>query len=80
LDDDYFTGLDKTQREISSDEVETGGARLDFDDTDDNQDEVSVNSEAEWNMWRDGMEKRVELRSGTRAMSREGILDFNDKP
>ena len=77
---------DDKKKESSADEEDIGGARLDLDDTDEDEDDDmddngSLSSEAERNMWREGMEKRVELRNGMRAKSREGMLDdFDDEP
>jgi hypothetical protein len=51
---------------------------LNLEDSED--EEASVTSEDERNMWRQGTEKRVQLASPTRAMSRQAILDaFDDE-
>ncbi|KAI5795565.1 hypothetical protein EDC01DRAFT_629503 [Geopyxis carbonaria] len=79
-EDDYFSGVErKTSKGFSADE-EVGGARLDLDDTDD--DDGSINSENETKMWRGAVEKKVVVEEPPRhmrAMSREGMLnDFDD--
>jgi hypothetical protein len=70
-DDEYFTA--------SKDEDDVNEkSQLNLEDSED--EEASVTSEDERNMWRQGTEKRVQLASPTRAMSRQAILDaFDDE-
>jgi len=83
--DDYFSGVGKRPRKEHSADEEVGGAILDLSDAEETEsdDDVSVDSEVEKNMWRGGVEKKVvvhERPNHVRAKSREGMLnDYDDE-
>jgi len=83
--DDYFSGVGKRPRKEHSADEEVGGAILNLSDAEETEsdDDVSVDSEVEKNMWRGGVEKKVvvhERPNHVRAKSREGMLnDYDDE-
>lgn len=74
-EDEYFSTVDKGQKEHSADDDESGEARLDLEESDE---EGSVISESERTMWREGMQKRVIIQDQpdyARTMSNKGLLN-----
>jgi len=76
-EDDYFSGVEKPNKEPSV-EGDTRSARLELEGSEDG---ASIDSAAERNMWREGLEKKVvveEQPTHLRAMSRQGMLNAAD--
>lgn len=83
--DDYFSGVEpRRPRKHNGDDEHTHETRMDLSDVDDSEedDDASVDSEAEQKMWRDGLGKKVVVHEVT-ASPRVGMvkdLEENQKP